>query len=132
MKVIADTNLLVRFLVRDHEQQALAAVRVLRAADVIAIPLVCLCELVWVLRRAYGFGRPEIAAAFGVLLEMEKVAIDQPAVDAGLAAINAGADFADGVIAHEGRWLGGETFVSFDRRAVSVIASRGQDARLLA
>ncbi len=32
-------------------------------------------------------------------------------------AVDAGGDFADGVIAYEGRWLGGETFVSFDRKA---------------
>jgi len=43
-----------------------------------------------------------------------------------------GADFADGVIAHEGRWRGGETFVSFDKKAVSAIAKQGLKAILLA
>ncbi len=46
------------------------------------------------------------------------------------AALDAGGDFADGVIAHEGRWLGAETFVSFDRKAVELMRSRGQPARL--
>jgi predicted nucleic-acid-binding protein len=45
--------------------------------------------------------------------------------------MNAGADFADGVIAYEGRWLGGETFVSFDKKAVAAIAEQGMKARLL-
>jgi predicted nucleic-acid-binding protein len=39
---------------------------------------------------------------------------------------------ADGVIAHGGNWLGGETFVSFDKKAVSVSARQGLQAKLLA
>jgi hypothetical protein len=31
--------------------------------------------------------------------------------------LDAGGDFADGVIAYEGKWLGAETFVSFDKKA---------------
>lgn len=34
-------------------------------------------------------------------------------------------------MAHEGSWLGGETFVSFDKEAVRLIAAQGQSARLL-
>jgi len=52
-------------------------------------------------------------------------------VDAGLAVLNEGGDFADGLIAYEGNWLGGDTFVSFDKRAVSLIARQGQQAKLL-
>jgi hypothetical protein len=59
-------------------------------------------------------------------------AVNRPAVEAGLAILNAGGDFADGLIAFEGRWLGGETFVSFDKKAVSLLAQQGQPARLLA
>ena len=45
---------------------------------------------------------------------------------------NAGADFADGVIDYEGRWLGGDTFVSFDKKAVAAIAKQGAQTKLLA
>jgi len=45
--------------------------------------------------------------------------------------MNAGADFADGVIAYEGAWLGGETFVSFDKKAVEALEKQGQKAKLL-
>ncbi len=55
-----------------------------------------------------------------------------PAAEVGLAVLDAGGDFADGVIAYAGRWLGGEIFVSFDKEAVSLIAAQGQQARLLA
>jgi predicted nucleic-acid-binding protein len=65
------------------------------------------------------------------LLETGNVVVNHPAVDAGLAVLDVGGDFADGLIAYEGRWLGGDTFVSFDKRAVSLIAKQGQQARLL-
>jgi predicted nucleic-acid-binding protein len=58
--------------------------------------------------------------------------MDRPSVDAGLAVLKAGGDFADGVIAHGGNWLGGETFVSFDKKAISLIARQGFQAKLLA
>jgi predicted nucleic-acid-binding protein len=66
------------------------------------------------------------------LLEAGNVVVNRPAVEAGMAVLNAGGDFADGVIAFEGRWLGGGTFVSFDQKAVSVIAKEGQQIKLLA
>jgi predicted nucleic-acid-binding protein len=47
------------------------------------------------------------------------------------AAFIAGGDFADGVIAFEGKWLGGETFVSFDQQAVALLAAQGESTRLL-
>ena len=132
MRVTADTNILVRAVVRDDERQAEAAASLLREAELIAVPLPCLCELVWVLRRVYGFGQPDISAALRALLGAGNVAVDRPAVDAGLAVFEAGGDFADGLIAHEGRWLGGEVFVSFDRKAVALIANQGEQTRLLA
>ena len=132
MKVTVDTNILVRAVVRDNERQARAAATLLKDAEVIAVSLPCLCEFVWVLRRVYGFGQRDIAAALVALLEAGNVAVNRPAVDAGLAVLNAGGDFADGLIAYEGSWLGGDTFVSFDKKAVSLIAKQGQQARLLA
>ena len=38
--------------------------------------------------------------------------------------------FADGVIAHEGSWLGAQVFVSFDKKAVKLIEASGGMARL--
>ncbi len=40
-------------------------------------------------------------------------------------------DFTDGVIAYEGSWLGAETLVSFDKKAVKLMKARGESARLL-
>ncbi len=43
--------------------------------------------------------------------------------------LDAGGDFADGAIAYEGRWLGAETFVSFDKEAVKMLREQGVIAR---
>jgi len=65
------------------------------------------------------------------LLRSANVEINRPAVEAGLSSLDAGGDFADGVIAYEGEWLGAEEFVSFDSKAVSLLQAQGSRARLL-
>ena len=131
MKVTVDTNVLVRAVVRDDKRQAEAAAKLLRSADLLAVAVSSLCELVWVLRRVYGFSATEAAAAIRALIGAGNVAVDRPTVEAGLAMLDAGGDFADGVIAYEGRWLGAETFVSFDKKAVERLIDLGFEARAL-
>jgi predicted nucleic-acid-binding protein len=132
MNITPDTNILIRAVVRDDLKQARAAARLLKEAELIAISLPVLCEFVWVLRRVYDFSHQEISAAIEALLNAGNVVVNRPAVDFGLVLLNAGGDFADGLIAYEGTWLGGETFVSFDKKAVSLLARQGHHATLLA
>lgn len=131
MKVSVDTNVLVRAVVLDDPEQAKAAAEVLAAAEVIAVALPCLCEFVWVLLRVYKFSSSDVARAIHALLATKNVQVNRPAVEAGLAVLEAGGDFADGVIAYEGSWLGGSTFVSFDKNAVMILSAQGHPARLL-
>lgn len=131
MKVTVDTNVLVRAVMRDDAAQARVAIKLLTDASSIAIALPCLCEFVWVLRRVYDLKPTDAVAAIRALLETDKVEVNRPAVEAGLSILEAGGDFADGAIAYEGNWLGGETFVSFDKKAVALLAASGQATRLL-
>jgi predicted nucleic-acid-binding protein len=131
VKITADTNLLVRAIVEDDARQARLARRELGEAELVALTLPVLCELVWVLDSQHKAPRPEIAAALRRLIEVENVVCDRAPVEAGLAQMDAGGDFADGVIAFEGAWLGAETFVSLDRKAVRRLDARGVAARLL-
>jgi predicted nucleic-acid-binding protein len=131
VKLVVDTNVLVRAVVRDDAAQARAAAKALMDADLIAVALPCLCELVWVLRKVYNFQTADVAAAIRALMAAANVQVNRPAVEVGLALLEANGDFADGVIAYEGTWLGGETFVSFDRQAVALLTAYGQPARLL-
>jgi predicted nucleic-acid-binding protein len=131
MKVAVDTNVLVRAVVRDDPAQASIAAKVLADADLIAVALPCLCEFAWVLLKVYSLQSSDVVAAIRALLAAANVEVNRPAVEAGLSVLEAGGDFADGAIAYEGNWLGGETFVSFDKKAVAVFTAQGQSARLL-
>jgi predicted nucleic-acid-binding protein len=131
VKIAVDTNVLVRAVVRDDAQQADAATGLMGRAKTLAIAIPCLCELVWVLRSVYRFRGQDISRAIRTLIAAENVETNRPAVEAGLAMLEAGGDFADGAIAYEGRWLGAETFISFDKEAVEMLRAQGQAARLL-
>lgn len=65
------------------------------------------------------------------MINSANVVVNRPAAEAGLAMLDAGGDFADGIIAYEGRWLGAETFLFFDKRAVKPMDAQGVPARLL-
>ena len=131
MKIAVDTNVVVRAAVRDNQKQAETAMRIMARAEFVAIGVSCLCEFAWVLRSVYGYRAPSIAEAIRILLAAENVETNRQAAEAGLAMLEAGGDFADGAIAYEGRWLGAETFVSFDKKAVEMLRAQGQTARLL-
>jgi predicted nucleic-acid-binding protein len=131
MKIIADTNVLARAVLQDDAAQCQAARKALTDASLIAVSLPSLCELVWILRQGAKLPKEDVAATIRALLETSNVVMNRPAVEAGLAFFEAGGDFADGIIAHEGAWLGGETFVSFDKKAVSLLKKRGEKTRLL-
>ncbi|HEV2987499.1 MAG TPA: type II toxin-antitoxin system VapC family toxin [Candidatus Angelobacter sp.] len=131
MKITADTNVLIRAAVQDDPHQARLAANILQEADLVAVPLPVLCEFVWVLRRGYKKSAAEVSDAIHRLIKSAQMVMNRPAVEAGLTALSAGGDFADGAIAYEGDWLGAEEFVSFDAKAVSVLKSQGTRARLL-
>lgn len=126
MKITADTNVLVRALVQDDPEQARAAADLLEQAELVAVPLPVLCEMVWVLRRVYQFSSAECSDAIRALISARSVVVDRPAVELGLSLLDAGGDFADGVIAMAGSALGGDQLVTFDRHAAALLERSGQ------
>jgi predicted nucleic-acid-binding protein len=131
MKITADTNVLARALLQDDAAQCRTAREMLLSATLIAVSLPSLCELVWILRQGAKLPQEDVATAIRALLAAGNVVMNRPAVEAGLALLEAGGDFADGIMAHEGKWLGGETFVSFDMKAVTLLSRQGEATRLL-
>ena len=131
MKITADTNVLVRAVTTDDVRQSKVAEAELANADVVALAVSALCELVWVLSQGYKIPSAEIAEAIRRLINSGNVVVNRPAVEAGLDLLDAGGDFADGIIAHEGRWLGADMFVSFDKKAVKLMEAQGESVRLL-
>jgi len=131
LKIIVDTNVLVRAFVDDDPAQSQAAKETLTEADSVVVGRHALCELAWVLASSFRFPKRQIANVIRELRDKSNVITDRAAVDAGLAVMDAGGDFADGVIDYEGRWLGGGTFVSFDKKAVEVLTAQGFRTKLL-
>lgn len=131
VKITADTNVLIRAILDEDPKQSPVAIATLRTAEVVAIPTPVLCEFVWVLARGYAVPLADIGDSIRTLINSTNVAVNRPAVEAGLAFLDAGGDFADGAISFEGKRLGGETFVSFDKDAVKLLEKQGHSARLL-
>jgi predicted nucleic-acid-binding protein len=116
----------------DNPRQGRIARDALERAEMVALTSPTLCELAWVLSRGYKIPAGEIAEAFRRLIDAANVVVNRPAAEAGLAHLEAGGDFADGVIAFEGADLGADTFVSFDKSAVKLALAQGMNAKLLA
>ena len=132
MRIAVDTNVLLRDALQDDPLHSPIASRTLQSAALAVVPASALCEFVWVMRRLYRRSTAEIARSIRLLMSGDNVELDRPAIEAGLAILDEGGDFADGVIAYEGAWHGAEEFVSFDKEAVKLLRSQGRKARLLA
>ena len=81
---LVDTNLIVRYLVQDHEKHAEAAGRLFDACDrgdvmIVVLPAV-LAECVFVLESFYEHPRGDIASALGRLISSPCVEIDGAAI----------------------------------------------------
>ena len=81
---LVDTNLIVRYLVQDHEKHAKAAGRLFDACDrgeltVVLLPAV-LAECVFVLESFYGHPRADIASALIRFISSPGVEIDEVAI----------------------------------------------------
>jgi len=131
VRITPDTNLLVRALTHDDFSQAGLAEAALANAELVAFSTVVLCELGWVLSRSYRVAATDIAEGIRRLTGGANVAVDRRSLEAGLAFLDRGGDFADGVIAHQGYELGGDVFVSFDKKAVDLVKEAGDAAQLL-
>lgn len=118
-----DTNVLVRYIVQDDPAQAARAGALIERSCTTEEPgridAVVLCELVWVLEGAYGYGRDIIARVLRQLLSTAELTVDSPhlAWPALRAYERDGADFADYLIGARNRESGCTTTYTFDKRA---------------
>lgn len=81
--------------------------------------------------RGHRYTSTQVVHAFRTLLQVRQVFCHTPSVLAGLAQLNRGGDFADGVIAAECELLGGTEFVSFDQQAIQLLKAQKRKVRLL-
>lgn len=115
MRIAVDTNVLVRYLTWDDQGQAIEAADAIEGADEIVAPTIVLCELVWVLKRAYRYTVLEIIDILRRLVAIRAVEIERPAAEAGIAMLARGGDFADGVVRYEADRAKCDRLVTFDQ-----------------
>ena len=123
--IAIDTNVLVRFLTQDDESQAKAASNFMAGLNINNPGFICrevMVELVWVLERAYGCSRSEVASALEGLLSASELEIEV-ADDVGTAVFqyrDGGFGFADLMIVAAMRRADAIPLVTFDRKAAQI------------
>jgi predicted nucleic-acid-binding protein len=121
-----DTNVLVRYLVRDDQQQFENARRLINReaskSEPVLVSLLVLLETEWVLRNRYELKKAEILAAFSALLDtMDMVFEDEHSVERALYFWkNSVVDFADCLIEARNLRLGCDATATFDGRALKL------------
>ncbi len=122
--VTIDTNIVVRFLTRDDEDQYQTAKAVF-SRQRIFIPDTVLLETEWVLRYAYEFSKNAICEAFIKLLGLPNVQVNNPAmIFEALAWQSQGLDFADAL--HLAAGQDHQAFLTFDKNLIKKAAGLGR------
>lgn len=117
-----DTNVLVRYLTGDDVPQSAAVDRLVResreSGEPLFVPLIVLCETVWVLARGYGYTREEIATVLELLLRTEGLFVERDGLARrALARYRAGpGDLADYLIGLVALDAGCKATATFDRK----------------
>ena len=113
--------MVIRLLTGDDPAQA-AKARALFEHEVIGLPKTVVLESEWVLRRLYGFGRGEVAAALTALVSLPNVRCeDEAAVVTALEWATGGLDFADAL--HLASAGSANAFATFDADLVKRAAT---------
>ena len=127
--IAIDTNVLLRYLVRDDEQQAQIARKLLESLSVSRPGYVCrevTLELVWVLKKAYGFSKQQIATALEDLACAKHLVFEN--VSDVLHTVHVfrkcGTDFSDLMIVAAAKRAGALPLYTFDRRAARLKGAR--------
>jgi predicted nucleic-acid-binding protein len=121
-----DTNVLVRYLVRDDQSQYVRARRLIHrevnTGEPVLVSLLVLLEMEWVLRSRYELAKPDIVAVLSSLLQTAELAFeDEPSVEHAIYSWkNSLAEFADCLIDARNRRLGCRATATFDRKALKL------------
>ncbi len=123
--IALDTNVILRYLLRDDPKQAKkvkALVDRLDRDDARAyVPDIVLCEVVWVLASAYGFDREQIVKVLRSLIATRQLAFDSTdRLLRGIRAFEGGkGDFADYLIREQAKDAGCDSVKTFDKAVLA-------------
>ena len=124
-----DTNVIVRYLVKDDPTQSALAVKFIRslsADDRAFVSLVVTAELIWVLESCYGFNRSELVDVIESLLSSKELVLEKAELVSQAAHLFGlgRADFSDYVIEKSCRAAGCLHTVTFDQKAANAAGMR--------
>ncbi|MFT4298532.1 MAG: type II toxin-antitoxin system VapC family toxin [Aeromicrobium sp.] len=126
--IALDTNVVVRYLVRDDPDQASRADAVMDSLTPSSpgfVSSIVLAELFWVLTRSYRVAPREAAGHLAEFVGSDDIVTENPAaVRFAIAAVKDGADFADALVAEAARSAGAHETVTFDKRASAKLGFR--------
>ncbi len=112
-----DTNVLVRYLAQDDEEQLRAVLAMLLGKNAIFfVPDLVLVEVAWVLTSLYHWTAEEVADSFGRLLTVHNLVFeDEGRLRGALRALRQGADLSDELIVDRCRGMGCKKLATFDQ-----------------
>ena len=115
--IALDTNILLRYVLQDHQRQSALATKLVEAELTEAAPgfvsLVVICEFVCALNRSYGMPRPRIMAFLELLADTSQLVVEDAEA---IAALDRKSDIADAIIHHISRKHGCLRTLTFDRK----------------
>ena len=122
--IAIDTNILVRYITQDDQQQAEAAENLLATYNnkpqSIFINNIVVCELVWVLEKGYKYTQEQISSTIRIILSTEEFAFEYHNI-LWLALEEyeiKNTDFSDSLISKLNNNLGYKQTFSFDKSAI--------------
>ena len=118
MAAAADTNVLLRLLLGDDDEQARAARAFQRIHAPLFVSHVVLAEASWVLTSGYGFTREKLRAVLEMLMDTDGIALQEPeVVQAALESFRSSrADFSDCLILAVARSAAMAPLATFDQK----------------
>jgi predicted nucleic-acid-binding protein len=124
-----DTNVLLRHLTQDDPEQARLASDLIAEACTLDEPgyinRIVICEIVWVLERAYRYQRSAIVGCIETILRTADLRVEnEKAAWAALARYQEGYDFADALLGETNAMAGVSATRTFDRRAAHLAMFR--------
>jgi predicted nucleic-acid-binding protein len=121
-----DTNVLIRYLVRDDQAQYVKARRLIdrevAQGEPVLVNLLVLLETEWVLRSIYKLAKAEIVATFSAMLNTAELAFeDERSIERALYSwTESAADFTDCLIEARNLNLGCRATATFDGKALKL------------
>ena len=118
-----DTNVLVRYITQDDENQATIATEFIEnycsSGNKIFINHIVICELVWVLKKCYKISKPKTITIIEYILKISQFSIENPQIIwQALSDYKKGpADFADYVVSRTNKFHNCDETVTFDQKA---------------